>query len=105
MPAPFSSAAVPPVEMISTPRSASARAKSTTPRLSNTVSRARSMRSSPAAGACKALVCVSAIALQGAFVDTHEAWVFGIHADRTLGDQADCSGQKLVFGAVEDRQD
>src|SRR5688500_4693981 len=105
MPCSASSAAVPPVEMISTPSSASARAKSTTPRLSNTVSKARSMRRSPAAGACKALVCVSAIALQGGFVDAHEARVCGVQADRSLGDQADCAGQKLVFRTVEDRQD
>src|SRR5687768_2407155 len=105
MPCSASSADVPPVETISTPSSTSWRAKSTTPRLSNTVSSARSMRRSPAAGACTALVCGSAIALQGALVHAYEAWVVGIKADRALGDQADCPGQELVFGSVEDRQD
>src|SRR3954452_25034848 len=47
MPAPSSSRAVPPVETISTPRSASPRANSTRPRLSETVSSARRTRTSP----------------------------------------------------------
>src|SRR3712207_3267543 len=47
MPAPSSSRAVPPVETISTPRSASPRANSTSPRLSDTVSSARRTRTSP----------------------------------------------------------
>src|SRR3954470_4056508 len=46
-PAPWSSRAVPPVETISTPRSASPRANSTSPRLSDTVSSARRTRTSP----------------------------------------------------------
>src|SRR5215212_1225489 len=47
MPAPSSSRAVPPVETISTSRSASPRANSTRPRLSDTVSSARRTRTSP----------------------------------------------------------
>src|SRR4051812_33486995 len=47
MPAPCSSRAVPPVETISTPRSASPRANSTRPRLSDTVRSARRTRTSP----------------------------------------------------------
>src|SRR4051794_34019925 len=47
MPAPSSSRAVPPVETISTPRSASPRANSTRPRLSETVRSARRTRTSP----------------------------------------------------------
>src|SRR3954449_2449490 len=46
-PAPSSSRAVPPVETISTPSSASPRANSTSPRLSETVSSARRTRTSP----------------------------------------------------------
>src|SRR3954470_21457290 len=46
-PAPESSRAVPPVETISTPSSASPRANSTSPRLSDTVSSARRTRTSP----------------------------------------------------------
>jgi len=46
-PADSSSRAVPPVETTSTPRSASPRAKSTIPRLSDTDSRARLMRTAP----------------------------------------------------------
>src|SRR3954469_24562013 len=48
-PASLSAAAVPPVETISTPSSASPRAKSTIPRLSETDSRARWMRTAPGA--------------------------------------------------------
>src|SRR3954471_3270069 len=47
MPWSRSSRAVPPVETISTPRSASPRANSTSPRLSETVSSARRTRTSP----------------------------------------------------------
>src|SRR3954465_14209907 len=47
MPAPASSRAVPPVETISTPRSASPRANSTRPRLSETVRSALWTRTSP----------------------------------------------------------
>src|SRR3954449_8401529 len=47
MPAPSSSRAVPPVETISTPRSARPRANSTSPRLSETVRSARRTRTSP----------------------------------------------------------
>src|SRR3954451_22994663 len=46
-PAPSSSRAVPPVDTISTPSSARPRANSTSPRLSDTVSSARRMRTSP----------------------------------------------------------
>src|SRR5919198_473092 len=47
MPASSSSRAVPPVDRSSTPSSVSPRAKSTSPRLSDTVRRARRMRTSP----------------------------------------------------------
>src|SRR3954470_7981578 len=49
MPASVSAVAVPPVETISTPSSASPRAKSTMPRLSETDSSARWMRTAPGA--------------------------------------------------------
>ena len=49
MPASFSARAVPPVDRISTPRAASARAKSTRPVLSETEIRARSILGAAAA--------------------------------------------------------
>jgi hypothetical protein len=48
-PAAWSSCAVPPVEMISTPSSTSPRANSTIPRLSETESSARATTTSPGA--------------------------------------------------------
>src|SRR6185503_12220440 len=106
MPCSASSAAVPPVEMISTPSSASARAKSTTPRLSNTVNRALSTRRSPGIAWVwtAPLVCGSAIVVEGPFVHADPPGVLPVHADRALGDQADGTGQEPVFGVVENPQ-
>src|SRR5829696_1754919 len=93
MPSCASSPAVPPVETISTPRSASPRAKSTRPRLSDTLSRARRMRTSPAA---VRWVPRGSIAIVG----EHQARIGGIEAHTPLGDQANRARQEAVFEAV-----
>src|SRR3712207_2262943 len=104
MPCSASSAAVPPVEMISTPSSASARAKSTTPRLSNTLSSARSMRRSPAVGVCRALAWGSAI-VQHPVLRVHAAGILRVDADGAQGDQPDGTGEEPVLGLMKNRQD
>src|SRR5918999_431925 len=78
-PASVSSRAVPPVEISSTPRPASPRAKSATPRLSETDSSARRTRTSPG--------CVIRAHLTAAALDH----------DGAARDRADRPGQELVL--------
>src|SRR3954463_13559528 len=107
MPASPISLAVPPVEMISTPSSLRARAKSTMPRLSKTDTSARSTFSSPRS-ACNwtaVELLPSDTGLQHALVYAHEPRAALIHADTSAGDQPDRVRQELVFCLVQDRQD
>ena len=73
--------AVPPVETISTPSSARPRAKSTSPRLSETLSSARRMRTSPGA-----VTSVPRGSID--IVDQNDTRVVGVDADPPRGDQA-----------------
>src|SRR3954469_9871483 len=93
-PAPTSSRAVPPVETISTPRSASPRANSTRPRLSDTVSSARRTRTSPGCVTSTGPWSVVAIA---ALLDDHIARQIGIDPHLSGGDQADGTRQQPVL--------
>src|SRR4051794_31262399 len=76
MPAPVSSRAVPPVETISTPRSANPRANSTSPRLSETVRSARRTRTSPG---CVTSVGPWSIVAIVASLDHHVPWPLEPH--------------------------
>src|SRR3954462_11413350 len=107
MPASPISLAVPPVEMISTPRSFSARAKSTIPRLSKTDTSARSTFSSPRSpGICNAVAdLASDMRLQCALVDSDDARVALVQANTTARDQPDRMREELVLCLVQDRQD
>src|SRR5918992_4370586 len=84
------SAAVPPVETISTPSSARPRANSTRPRLSDTLSSARLMRASPGA--------VSSVP-RGSIdiVDQYDTRVVRIDADAPGRDQLDRTRQQPVL--------
>src|SRR4051794_27285876 len=83
--------AVPPVETISTPISASPRAKSTTPRLSDTVMSARATRTSPGA------TVSYSFAVRTSVIDDHPARVVWIDANLSACDQADGTRQQLVL--------
>src|SRR3954451_9266591 len=98
-PAPSSSRAVPPVETISTPSSASPRANSTRPRLSDTVSSARRTRTSP--GALTSSAPPSVVATQRLLVDGHETRIARVDAHGPRGDQADRPRQQLVLDLVD----
>src|SRR5688572_11970196 len=78
-PASASSRAVPPVETSSIPRSASPRAKSTIPRLSDTESSARRTRTSP-----------------GCVIRAHHT-AATLQNDRAAGDQPDHVAQQVVL--------
>src|SRR5215216_2958334 len=93
MPPPASSAAVPPVDTISTPSPASPRAKSTSPRLSDTLSRARRIRTSPGA-------LTSVLPDSIAIVDQHRSRVGRIAANTPRGYQAYRPRQQPVLDAV-----
>src|SRR3954454_21809577 len=83
-PAPESSRAVPPVDTISIPSSASPRANSTSPRLSDTVSSARRIRTSPGSPASSA-PDESVVAMRTHLLDDHvprRAWVDAHGAER-----------------------
>src|SRR5260221_2225120 len=94
MPAVFRNLAVPPVETSSTPSSARPRAKSTTPRLSETVMSARCTRTWPGA----------TISYSGAtstsVIDDHPAWVIGVDPDLSLGGEPRGVRQQLVLDLV-----
>src|SRR4051794_13015122 len=94
MPAVARNFAVPPVEMISTPSSVSPRAKSTTPRLSDTVISARWMRTCPGA------VVSTSWAVLTSLIDDHPTRVGGIDRDLPLRDQADRPRQQFVLNLV-----
>src|SRR5919199_6119023 len=89
------SLAVPPVETISTPRSARPRAKSTRPRLSETVSSARLTRTSP--GAVGSIRVGSAAR---AILDRHEPGIVGVDVEGARRDQADRPRQQPVLDRV-----
>src|SRR5919107_5054239 len=93
MPPPASSAAVPPVETFPTPRPASPRAKSTSPRLSETLSSARRIRTSPAA---LTFVLPDSIAI----VDQHRSRIRRIRTHAPGRYQAHGTRQKPVLDAV-----
>src|SRR3954447_2034701 len=96
-PAPSSSRAVPPVDTISMPSSASPRAKSTSPRLSDTVSSARRICTPPGSVTSTALSSVVAI---GALLDYHLARRAGIDPYPTGREQPDHPRQQAVLDLV-----
>src|SRR3954462_277575 len=98
MPAPSSSRAVPPVETISTPRSASPRANSTSPRLSETVRSARRTRTSPGCTTSAGPWAVVAIA---ASLDDHLARRRGIGPHAPLRDELHGTRQQPVLDLVD----
>src|SRR4051794_26783521 len=75
-PAPSSSRAVPPVDTISIPSSASPRANSTSPRLSDTVSSARRIRTSP--GSTTSRASESVVAMRSHLLNDHVPRRLGI---------------------------
>src|SRR4051794_11159674 len=96
-PAPESSRAVPPVETISTPSSASPRANSTSPRLSDTVSSARRTRTSPGWVTSTGPWSVVAIA---ASLDDHRTRRIGVDPHLAGRDQSDGTRQQPVLDLV-----
>src|SRR4051812_37977484 len=94
MPSAASSLAVPPVETISTPSSVRPRAKSTRPRLSEVVRRARRTATSPGAVDCIA----PSVAL--AILDPHDAGILGVDPDPSGGYQPHRAGQQPVLDLV-----
>src|ERR671932_614926 len=97
MPASASSRAVPPVETISTPSSVRPRAKSTSPRLSDTVSSARRTRTAPG---CTTSGTRSSVVPIGILHD-HGARVGGIRVHSAGRDQPDRPGQEAVLYLVD----
>src|SRR5215213_11066175 len=93
MPPPASSAALPPVETISTPSPTNPRAKSTRPRLSETLSRARRIRTSPGA---LTFVLPDSIAI----VNQHRSRVGRVGTHAPGGYQAHGTRQQPVLDAV-----
>src|SRR5207244_4645269 len=104
IPAPSSSRAVPPVETISMPRSASPRAKSISPRLSDTVRSARRTWTSP--GSVTVTVSESAVAIAWRLLIDDDV-TGGIRVDphRPGGDQADRPRQEPVLDLVDSSLD
>src|ERR1700712_1567688 len=98
MPAPSSSRAVPPVETISTPRSARPRAKSTSPRLSDTVSSARLTCTPPGSVTSRAPWSVVAIPH---LLDDHITWRFRIDPDRRNRKQPHRPRQQPMLDSVD----
>src|SRR3954447_3425272 len=96
-PAPSSSRAVPPVETISTPSSASPRANSTSPRLSETVSRARRTRTSPGSTTSSASGSVVATIH---LLDDHVAGRRRVDPDRAHREQLDGTRQQTMLDLV-----
>src|SRR3954466_13674857 len=96
-PAPTSSRAVPPVETISTPRSERPRANSTSPRLSETVRRARRTRPSP--GCVTSMGPWSVVAMPAPLHD-HVARRLGIDPHLPLRHQAHGTRQQPVLDLV-----
>src|SRR3954468_1397151 len=98
MPARSSSRAVPPVDTISTPRSASPRANSTSPRLSDTVRRARRTRTSP--GWVTSTGPWSVVAI-GASLDDHGTGRVRVEPDPAGRDQVHGTRQQPVLDLVD----
>src|SRR5919199_3176801 len=98
MPALSSSRAVPPVETISTPRSARPRANSTRPRLSETVRSARRTRTSP--GCATSIGPWSVVAI-GAFLHDHLARVLGVDSHPALGYEPHRARKQPVLDLVD----
>src|SRR3954447_14781713 len=98
MPASDSSCAVPPVDTISIPSSVSPFAKSTRPRLSETLKRARRIRTSPGCTTSVGLVLVASDIRS--LLDQHLPWAFRIDVHGTPGQKPDRPGQQLVLDRV-----
>src|SRR5436190_178260 len=98
MPASASSPAVPPVETSSTPSSLSPRAKSPTPRLSETVRSARPTLTSPAGAGSDPLRSAGVATLVPIVaLDHHEPRILGIEPDAPGRDQPDRPRQQAVL--------
>src|SRR5881275_937629 len=97
-PAPESSRAVPPVETISTPSSASPRAKSTRPRLSDTVSSARRTWTSP--GRITAALPPLVVAMSF-LLEEHAPSAGGIELHPTARQHADGLRQESMLDLVD----
>src|SRR5919204_3837729 len=98
MPASESSRAVPPVETISMPSSARPRAKSTRPRLSDTVSRARRIRTSPG---CTTSVGLDSVASDiCSLLDQHPSRILRVDAHGPPGQEGDRTRKQLVLDRV-----
>src|SRR4051812_42896342 len=97
-PAPSSSRAVPPVDTISTPSSARPRANSTSPRLSDTVKRARRTRTSPGSTTSSASGSVVAIFH---LLDDHVPRRRRVDPHRARGEQLDGTRQQTVLDLVD----
>src|SRR5690349_22921730 len=93
-----SSRAVPPVDTISTPRSASPRAKSTSPRLSDTVSRARLTCTSP--GWVTAALPPLVVAMRF-LLEEHAPSAGRIELRTPAGEQAYGLGQEAMLDLVD----
>src|SRR5215213_5918010 len=96
-PAPSSSRAVPPVDTISTPRSARPRANSTSPRLSETVSSARRTRTSPG---CETSTGPWSVVAIPASLDDHPARRSRVDPRPSGRDQLDRTRQQPVLDLV-----
>src|SRR4051794_7112091 len=94
IPAAARNLAVPPVETISTPSSARPRAKSTTPRLSDTVISARCTRTSPGATVSYVSVVLTSV------IDDHPSRLSRVDPHLPLRDQAHGVRQQLVLDPV-----
>src|SRR5918995_2045400 len=103
MPSRCSSRAVPPVDTISTPSSLRPRAKSTSPRLSLTVSSARRTRTS--SGAVTSTPVPSLVATAVSPLYDNPARRCRVDAHRARRDQPDRPRQKLVLDRVNSRLD
>src|SRR5919202_6416920 len=106
MPASDSSRAVPPVETISTPSSLSPRAKSTSPRLSETVSRARRTRTAPGSATCGTWPSATPtgrplVGPRGLLLVDHAARVRRIDPGPPGGDQPHRPRQQAVLDLVD----
>src|SRR5215213_594053 len=101
-PAPSSSRAVPPVDTISTPSSASPRANSTSPRLSETVRSARRTRTSPGGTTSTGPWSVVAIS---ASLDDHVARRLGVDPHPSGRYEADRTRQQPVLDLVHSSLD
>src|SRR3954468_8140858 len=99
-PALSGSRAVPPVETISTPSSARPRAKSARPRLSDTVSRARRTRTSPAVAGSAPVGSVAP-----GILDPHQARVVGVGAHAPGGDELDRGREQAMLDLMHARLD